>query len=162
VARTEQLQIRVTRADKARLKRLAAQAGEGVSAYVLARALPEARLQFEALVEALHRAEDRSYALAELNDLLKSLTAGEFLDAVGTPPVQDLTPYWQNYLAAMTEHAARQKRVSPPRWVSEIEPLSEPHFIATLSSLRLHLLRASPVAFRRRNIFIDATVGARV
>jgi len=29
-------------------------------------------------------------------------------------------------------------------------------------SLRLYLLTHSPAAFRRRNIFIDATVGAQV
>jgi hypothetical protein len=28
--------------------------------------------------------------------------------------------------------------------------------------LRAHLLRVSPTAFRRRNLFVDATVGDRV
>ena len=48
---------------------LAAQAGQGVSAYVLSRALPKARLRFEELVAALGEAEDRRFALAELNEV---------------------------------------------------------------------------------------------
>jgi hypothetical protein len=35
-------------------------------------------------------------------------------------------------------------------------------FGTPIESLRLHLLTASPPAFRRRRIFIDATVGDRV
>jgi hypothetical protein len=46
--------------------------------------------------------------------------------------------------------------------VREVAPLEEPHFGAPLQSLRLHLLAASPVAFKRRNIFVDAAVGDRV
>jgi uncharacterized protein (DUF1778 family) len=162
LSRTEQLQIRVTPAEKAQLKSLAERAGQGVSAYVLSRALPKARLRFEELVATLGDAEDRRFALAELNEFLTSLSRDEFLDAIGTPPVLDLSPYWRNYVAAMVELSAQQKGVPPPRWLADIEALTEPHFVAPLSSLRLHLLRASPVPFRRRNIFIDSTVGDRV
>jgi hypothetical protein len=162
VSRTKQLQIRVTPAERTRLKSLAAQAGQGVSAYVLSRALPKARLRFEELVAALGEAEDRRFALAGLNELLTHLSRDEFLDAIGTPPVLDLSAYWKNYLAAMIELSAQQKGVSPPRWIGDIEALTEPHFVAPLKSLRPHLMRASPVPFRRRNIFIDSTIGDRV
>jgi hypothetical protein len=83
-------------------------------------------------------------------------------DAVSDAPDLELSPYWQNYVAAMVELAAHQKGVSPPRWLSGIEPLTERHFVAPLASLRLHLLRAAPVLFRRRNIFVDSSVGDRV
>jgi hypothetical protein len=43
-----------------------------------------------------------------------------------------------------------------------VPPLDEPHFATPLRGLRLHLLRASPVAFKRRNIFVDSSVGDRV
>ncbi len=160
--RTKQLQIRVTPAEKAVLKRLARRAGQGVSAYVLSRALPKARLRFEELVRSLADEGERRFALAELNDLLSGLMRAEFLDAVSAAPSGDLSPYWQNYVAAMVEQAAQHKDVSPPRWLSDIEPLTEPHFVVPLGSLRLHLLRASPVPFRRRNIFVDSGVGDRV
>ena len=162
MSRTEQLQIRLTPAEKSALKRLARQAGQGFSAYILARALPRARLRFEELVQSLSDEGNRRFALAELNDLLQSLTGAEILDAVGTAPSRDLSPYWQNYLAAMVEQASQQKGVSPPTWLGDIEPLTEPHFVAPLPKLRSHLLRASPVPFRRRNIFVDSGVGDRV
>ena len=162
MSRTEQLQVRVTPAEKAALKRLAQRAGQGVSAYVLSRALPKARLRFEELLRSLADEGERRFALAELNDLLARLTRAEFLDAVSGAPNQDFSAYWQNYLAAMVEQAAQQKDVSPPQWLSAIEPLTEPHFVVPLLSLRLHLLRAAPVPFRRRNIFVDSGVGDRV
>lgn len=161
--RTEQLQIRVTPAEKAALKRLARRAGQAVSAYVLARALPQAQHEFETLVESLVNDSDRRFALAALNDLLASLSGSELLDAANDrAPTNALSPYWRNYVAAMVEQAAHRKGVSAPAWLQEIEPLEEPHFVAPLEGLRLHLLRSSPVPFRRRNIFVDAGVGERV
>jgi hypothetical protein len=46
--------------------------------------------------------------------------------------------------------------------VREVPPLEEPHFATTLEGLRLHLLQVSPVPFKRRNIFIDSSLGDRV
>ena len=43
-----------------------------------------------------------------------------------------------------------------------IEALSEPEFGSQLQSLRLHLLTHSPPPFRRRNIFIDTSIGGQV
>jgi hypothetical protein len=52
--------------------------------------------------------------------------------------------------------------VPPPRWTPAIPGLSKPVFGTSLVGLRLHLLLRSPPAFRRRNIFIDASLGDRV
>lgn len=160
--KTEQLQIRVTASEKATLKRMARAAGQDVSSYVLSRALPDHRLRFQELIEALSEDGERRFALAELNDLLANLSRAELADTIGEAPVLDLSPYWRNYVAAMVEQAAHQKSIPAPKWLSDIEPLTEPHFTAPLANLRLHLLRASPVPFRRRNIFVDASVGDRV
>ena len=162
MSKSEQLQIRVTAPEKAALKRIARAAGQGVSAYVLSRALPKPQLHFQELVGALADDDARRFVLAELNDLLARLTRAELLDAIREAPVLNLPRYWRNYVAAMVEQAAHRKDISPPRWLSEIEPLTSPHFAAPLASLRLHLLRASPVPFRRRNIFVDASIGDRV
>jgi hypothetical protein len=62
----------------------------------------------------------------------------------------------------MVEQAADQKHVAPPAWVRDVAPLDAPHFATRLKSLRQHLLRSAPVPFKRRNIFVDAGVGARV
>jgi hypothetical protein len=83
-------------------------------------------------------------------------------EAVAHAEMARLSPLLQNYVAAMVEQASFLKRVQPPAWTARIAPLEEPYFAAPLKALRLHLLRASPVPFKRRNIFVDAAVGARV
>jgi uncharacterized protein (DUF1778 family) len=160
-AKSGQLQIRVSPAQKAQIRRAARTAGLDMSTYVLARLLPAASRRFQELTEAC--ADDRHgrFALAELNSWLASLSGGELSEAVVTPPAR-LTPYLANYIAAMTEVACAQHRVPPPAWAVAIPPLAEPVFGTTLMSLRLYLLTHSPAPFRRRNIFIDASVGSRV
>jgi uncharacterized protein (DUF1778 family) len=162
VPRSEQLQIRLTPAEKAALKRRARAAGQDLSAYVLARALPPEADRLAAIVAALRDDANRRFALAALNDSLSSLTPIEFSDAVVRIDVHTLSPLLQNYVAAMVEHAAHGNNVAAPEWTDAVVPLGEPFFATDLKSLRLHLLRITPVAFRRRNIFADSTVGARV
>lgn len=162
--KSEQLQIRVTREQKAALKRLARAAGQDVSRYVLARALPEPRVRFGEILRSLQHADDPRYALAELNDLLSGLSRAQLPDAVAVAPpeLRDLTRYLQNYVAAMVEQASHLCEVPAPSWASDIPPLEAPSFATPLRALRLHLLRAAPVPFKRRNIFVDSGVGARV
>jgi uncharacterized protein (DUF1778 family) len=160
-AKSAQLQIRVSPAEKAAIQRAARRAGLDMSSYVLARVLPEPARRFRELAAALRDPEDARFALAELSSWLVSLGAGELREAVASPP-PGLTPYLANYVAAMVEYACAQRGVAPPAWTSEIAPLTEPVFGSALMSLRLYLLTHSPAPFRRRNIFIDATVGAQV
>ncbi len=160
--RSSQLQIRITPEQKEVLKRLSSRAGQDTSAYVLPRALPDARLRFARLLEMLCDDDQPSFVLAELNDLLSGLTSGELCSAVEHADLTGLPPYLRNYLAAMVELAAHQRDVPPPAWVRDIEPLETPHFATPLAGLRLHLLRAAPVPFKRRNIFIDSSLGDRV
>jgi uncharacterized protein (DUF1778 family) len=160
--KTEQLQIRVTSDQKVTLKHLAQKAGQDVSSYVLSRVLPRARVRFAELLVELSEPVKHRYVLASLNDLLTSLAPLEFQDAVVDVDFRNISRFLQNYVAAMVEQAAAQKRISPPDWVRQIPPLEEPYFAAPLRSLRLHLLRSSPVPFRRRNLFVDSGIGARV
>ena len=162
--RTGQLQIRVSPAQKHRLRQLAAAAGQDMSTYVLAAVLPDEAEDFAALVTELHRATDASYALAAIHDLLHRLAPAEFTRATAAANVARLSPFKANYLAAMVEHAAAAKRVAPPAWTAAVPALSAPYFAAAIASLplRLHLLRASPAAFKRRNLFVDSMVGSRV
>lgn len=160
--RSLQLQIRVTPRQKAELRRRARAAGIGMSEYVLARALPEARDRFAALMQELGAADEPRLVLAELNDLLASLTPTAFTEAVAAAAADSLTPNLANYVAAMVEHAAHLKQVPPPEWTSGVAPLAAPHFATNLRSLRAHLLRSAPVPYRRRNIFVDTGVGGRV
>lgn len=162
MGKTAQLQIRVTPGQKARLKALAAAAGQDVSAYVLDRALPPMAERFGGIVRRLARGEDHRYLLAELHDFLAALAPAEFGPALAAGIGGRLSAQLRNYVAAMVEHAAARKGVRPPSWVRDVPPLEDPHFAAPLRGLRLHLLGATPVAFKRRNIFADAVVGDRV
>jgi hypothetical protein len=65
-------------------------------------------------------------------------------------------------VAAMVECAAAAKRVPTPGWTRRVPPVETPWFATSLARLTLHLLLASPAPFRRRNLFIDSSVGDRV
>ncbi len=160
--KSQQLQIRVTPAEKAELKRAARRAGLDVSQYVLARLLPPARGRLLDIVGALRRGEDQRFALADLNDLLSRLAPAAFPDVAADLDLAGLTPLLQNYVAAMIEQAANQKGAPTPAWTRDIQPLDAPYFAVPFPKLRPHLLRAAPVAFKRRNLFVDAAVGDRV
>lgn len=162
--RSQQLQIRVTAEQKAALRRAARQAGQGLSAYVLARALPDAQRTFAELSRALRRTDEQRYALAELNDLFTELPPATLAQAVSVMPpgMRELSPVMQNQVTAMVEQACHRRGLDAPSWTRSVRPLPEPYFATTLKSLRMHLLRSAPVAFRRRNIFADASVGDRV
>lgn len=162
--KTQQLQIRVSTAEKSAIKHRAAASGLDVSAYVLARSLPAAGVRFRLLVDSLAAAEQerRSYYLADLNDFLAGLSGSELLEAVTHGEIGSLPSFEQNYIAAMVEYVCVLRGLSPPDWTSAVRPLAAPWFATELQGLRPHLLRASPVAFKRRNIFIDSTIGDRV
>jgi len=136
-----------------------------MSAYVLAQLLSAPARRFQELTRDLSVAgadsSDARFALAELNSWLASLGAGELQAAISAPPPR-LTPYLANYIAAMVEVACAMNRVALPAWLRATAPLPEPVFGSALISLRLYLLTHSPAPFRRRNIFIDASVGSRV
>ena len=133
-----------------------------MSAYVLGRALPTPAMRLQECIGASAGPESPSFGLAELNTLLSSWTAAELRDAIAAPSTAALTPFLSNYIAAMIEQACERRSIRVPAWVRAIAPLPEPAFGSTLKSLRLHLLTHSPPPFRRRNIFIDATLGDRV
>lgn len=162
--KSAQLQVRVTPAEKAAIKRLATQAGQDVSAYVLSRTVPSSRARLDEVVGALGGDVDERFALAALNDLLSGLAASELADAVALAPsgLAKLAPLPRNYVAALVEQACHLRGVSSPSWTHDVQPLETPHFATELEGLRLHLLRASPVPFKRRNLFVDSAIGARV
>jgi uncharacterized protein (DUF1778 family) len=166
-SKTQQLQIRVTPGQKAALKRLARDAGQSVSSYVLERILPPGAERFREILDRLRSSrgsadEDSRFVLAELNDVLSALGAEELGPATREADLSALSPFLANYVSAMTEQAATRAGVRPPAWTRAVPPLDEPYFATDLASLRPHLLRESPVPYRRRNLFVDSSVGDRV
>ncbi len=157
--KTQHLQIRVTTAQKALLKRRAAACRMDVSSYVLRKVLPPVEVRWEELLEALAGDEDHRPALAALNVFLSGLDSATFREVTGQADLRRLSPFLQNYVAAMVEELARRLGVPAPAWAADVEPLDDPHFGASLPEVRPMLLRNSPVAFKRRNLFVDAGVG---
>jgi uncharacterized protein (DUF1778 family) len=160
--KTEQLQIRISPAQKRALQKQAEKARMSMSEWILNKVLPSSQLTFQSLVEELAASDQPGYAFAELLEWFGSMSADELEVAAAEPPKVELDPYWQNYLAATVEHAAALKGAKVPGWTKDVAPLREPVFGSSLESLKLHLLVNSPPAFAQRNIFIDSTVGDRV
>lgn len=161
-AKSEQLQIRVTPEQKRTLKWLAREAGTDVSSYVLGRVLPPEGDRFQGLVARLTDPVERRYALAELADWLRTLPAGGVRRAVAGPPQAPLDGKTLNYLAGAIELAAARRALEPPAWTADVPIPQAPLLGSELAGLRLHLLTRSPVALRRRNVFVDASIDDRV
>jgi hypothetical protein len=162
MAKTAQIQLRVTPAEKADLVRRARMAGIDLSAWMLGRLLPSGRVRLAELTRALVATPRPAYVLAEVHDLLSALGPAEFPTVTEALPVDGLDDVRANQLAAMVETAAARLGVRPPAWVEAVLPLATPWFATDLVSLRLHLLCNSPPVFRRRGLFVDSTIGARV
>jgi hypothetical protein len=161
--KTAQLQIRVSPADKARLRQEAQDAGVDVSTLVLQRALPAPATAFTELASAAASADSPTYALAALHDLLVATPRLQLPELVAQLPEAARRDAWlANYLADMVETRCAALDLPVPAWTREVLPLPTPWFATTLRGLRPWLLRTAPVAFRRRNLFVDSTVGARV
>jgi hypothetical protein len=155
------IQIRISVDDKRAIQRAARQAGMGISEWMLRKALPEHQQRFQEIIQSLVVGKDRAYVLAELNDFLTGLTGAEFRQAVAMVPPAALLPETLNYVAAMVECAAGRLGIDPPGWTPDVAVPEEPYFGTDLGSLRFYLLTRSPLPFRQRNIFIDATLGDR-
>ncbi|SRR5579883_1423760 len=161
-AKLSQLQLRVSKEEKSAIRRAAQLAGMDMSAYVLSRVLPPPGAAFQRAVAALNGSDKASFALAQINSLLSGLAGPELSQAVAAAPEVALPPFLANYVAAMVESACSMRGVQIPAWTHRVAPLAEPAFGSTLPSLRLYLLTHSPPPFRRRNIFIDSSIGDRV
>lgn len=162
--KTKYLQIRVTQEEKKLIERIAKRNNTTISELILDKLLSENlnKDKFQNLVSDLAKSKKPSLVFAEISDFLNKLHGDEFKTAVDEKPKAKLSNYHQNYLAAMIEFSANTKKVNPPEWINEIDVLTEPVFGSKLKNLRTHLLLNSPIPFRKRNIFIDSTVGNRV
>ena len=160
--KTAQLQIRVSPEQKRTLKRLAAEASMDLSAWILERVLPRSQQQFQELVAETAAPDDRAYAFAELADFLRALPRGELERAIAHAPRARLDPAALNHLAAVVELSADRRAVKVPEWAGQVPVPDAPVFGSTLGSLRLYMLTHTPIALRRRNLFMDAAFDQRV
>ncbi len=95
-------------------------------------------------------------ATREFLDTWQSLSREQRDAALAQEPIKDA------YLAALAEHLALSERIDTPAWTEEPHRfLREPFFAGGLESLKAILLVESPLAFRRRLIFISADALSR-
>ncbi len=160
--KNQHIQIRVSASEKQRIRRAAKAAGKGLSAWILGQLLHDKENEFYDLVKLLAKGDRQRLVLASLHDFLLQLGNRDFNRALTTRPNVRLPAHLENIVAAMVEQSAYLKRVDPPQWVTDIEPLATPWFASNLLSVRTYLLCHAPVAFRRRNIFVDSTMGDRI
>lgn len=160
-SRNHQLQIRVSESQKEAIRTAARRAGVGMSEWVLARLFPEPAERLTALARRAD-ADGSPAAWAEIIELLQRRTRVDFQAAVRDLQVEGLSRFTANYLAALVEETADRLGELPPPWTARVAPLPSPWFGTELRRVREHLLLSAPVAFRRRNLFVDAGVGDRV
>ena len=55
---------------------------------------------------------------------------------------------------AEVEQEAGRRGVDPPAWTGGVEAMADPSFAWRLPSLQPHLMRVSPLAYKRRNVFV--------
>jgi len=160
-SKLSQLQIRISHLEKAAVQRAAKRAGMDMSSYVLSRLISVPAADFQKCIAAAGGGK-LSSGLAELNSLLTRLSSFELEHAVANAPAVVVSPFLANYVAAMVELACARREIAVPRWTVTVQPLDDPWFANTSTALRHYLLTSSPAPFRRRNIFIDSSLGSRV
>ncbi len=158
--KSTQLQIRISPRDKAALSRRAKAAGMDVSSFVLACVLPASRRELEQVLRPTD-AGTAKHRLAALHAALVRWNRAELDAAIGLPIEMPGEAWEANYIAALIEQACVRHAVPLPAWVQGVAPLEQPWFASQLGSLRLHLLTQSPAAFRRRNLFVDTSLGGQ-
>lgn len=160
--KTNHIQLRLSPEQKESIRCSAHKAGMTISAWVLGKIFVDSQAKFLVLVQKLKTVQetsDRSYVLNELNAFLADLSKDELLQLIQEYHHVDLNELMDNYVAAMVEQACSKYGMQLPSWLDECPPLGLPYFGTNLASLRLYLLRSSPPPFKKRNIFIDATIG---
>jgi len=160
-SKLSQLQIRISHLEKAAVQRAAKRAGMDMSSYVLSRLISVPAADFQKCIAAAAGGK-LSSGLAELNSLLTRLSSFELELAVENAPAVVVSPFLANYVAAMVELGCARREIAVPRWTVTVQPLDDPWFANTSTALRHYLLTSSPAPFRRRNIFIDSSLGSRV
>jgi len=160
--KTAQLQIRVSAEQKAAIQYAASELNMDMSSYVLEKLLPQRYLKLQNLIDNLETDGNQRFVLAQINSLLSKFNPNEIKGLASIRLPNELSPYIKNYVAAMVEYSCNQHQVECPKWTRAISPLQLPIFSSSLQSLRLYLLTNSPPSFRRRNIFIDTTLGGQV
>lgn len=152
--KTAQLQIRVSPAQKAMLERLAAAEGLTVSEFVLRKAQPQGASPQDTRRDAVQNGLGLSNSTSHLALALGALNADGSREATVHADSGFLSPLHANCLAAEVERQAARRGVPAPKWTEAVRPMARPWFAWRLRSLRPHLMRIAPPAYKRRGVYL--------
>lgn len=135
-----------------------------ISAYLLSKAGLDLRAKWDGLAGDLERADDEkiSYVWAAIIDFLTPLSRQDFQDLFANEPAWSLSDFKENYLVGLIERVAQNLNIPAPNWALDVNPLADPYFPEEHPKLRVYLMLHGDPIFRRRNIFIDSSIGGRV
>ena len=162
--KSDYIQIRVSKLEKKAIKTAAYDAGLDMSAYILGHLDIDLGSQWQSLLANLQdlKLEDSHFCWAAIIDFLTPLDANQFQHLFQYAEQWNLDPENQNYLAATIERKALSLNIPAPKWLSEIAPCAYPYFEDETPKLKQYLLLHGDPVFRRRNIFIDSSIGGRI
>jgi DNA-binding XRE family transcriptional regulator len=92
-----------------------------------------------------------TYALFDFVDAFRRTRNFALL---ATPPESELETRLQVLLAAVVEQLSQESGLTPPLWLDATPVLPEPWFVAGIENLKAMALIESPLAFRKRGIFV--------
>jgi hypothetical protein len=99
--------------------------------------------------------------LREFLDVFYCGNVDAMASAIAAPP-RGIDSIRDAYLGAVAEHLARRFGLAIPEWAEEPHRfLTKPFFAGGLENLKAILLVESPLAFRRRLIFVSANALSR-
>ncbi|MBI4179362.1 hypothetical protein HY522_08075 [bacterium] len=109
----------------------------------------------------LRKAAEMTWASAAsfgpaLKEFYREMAKTPSLILIADAPALTGRPEYDAYLAAVAEVCAGECGWPAPAWIFDPNRfLSEPYFGLAPPGMRVYLMQQSPVAFRRRNIFVE-------
>lgn len=111
----------------------------------------------------LAKGADSAIVIGNYLDEFKISNREERLYSVSTKPFDKLKKKHSAYLAAVVEELCIENKLKIPTWVNKKKYfLKYPIFYTKFESLKAILIKESPIAFRRRNLFVSENILSRV
>lgn len=104
---------------------------------------------------ASRRVDDPHLRVRLAAELVTAATAAG-ADTTSTEPMRFDDERWDAFTAALAEHISASTHTPAPAWLSRWpDRLAEPWWVVDLPSLRAIIAAATPLAFKRRGIYIE-------
>ncbi len=96
---------------------------------------------------------DAKNQMVYLMDFVQDFERQKNADMIQEPIADDHKPL-DALLASTVEAMCLKHDIPLPLWIYKIKPLKEPYFVSGIENLKAITLVESPIAFRKRNVFV--------